>query len=122
MLAHEIAHVRGNDLWIMQLSDTVARLAHLLSYVGLFSLLLTVPVTLGGSSWPLLVALVLTASPTLVTLLQLALARSREYDADLEAATLTGDPEGLGDGKPLETPGRPRVDRPARLRFPGVRW
>ena len=33
--------------------------------------------------------------PTVVTLMQLALSRSREYDADVEAVILTGDPEGL---------------------------
>lgn len=95
MLAHEVAHIRANDLWIMNLSDTVGRLAHMLAYLGLFALLLTVPATATGTFWPLLIALVLAVSPTVVTLLQLALARSREYDADLEAASLTGDPEGL---------------------------
>ena len=34
-------------------------------------------------------------APTLVSLLQLALSRSREFDADLSAAELTGDPMGL---------------------------
>lgn len=36
--------------------------------------------------------------PTLVTHLQLSLSRSRELDADLDGATLTGDPEGLARG------------------------
>ena len=86
VLAHEISHIRSNDLWIMSLSDTVGRLTHMLAYLGLFVLLFTLPVTMGGTFWPLLVALALTAAPTVVTLLQLALSRSREYDADLEAA------------------------------------
>ncbi len=42
----------------------------------------------------LLVGLLLFA-PTLAGLLQLALSRTREYDADLDAAGLTGDPRGL---------------------------
>jgi len=37
----------------------------------------------------------LMAAPTIGGLLQLALSRAREYDADLDAAGLTGDPEGL---------------------------
>jgi heat shock protein HtpX len=49
----------------------------------------------GGTLSPLWWALTLAALPTVMTLLQLALSRSREYDADLEAAVLTGDPEGL---------------------------
>ncbi len=48
-----------------------------------------------GDLEPLLFSAVLIALPTVVTLLQLALSRSREYDADLDEASLTGDPEGL---------------------------
>jgi heat shock protein HtpX len=95
VLAHEVSHVRADDLWIMNLSDTVGRLTHALAYSGLILLGLTLPLTAGGTFSPLWFAVILTAVPTLVTLLQLALSRSREYDADLEAAALTGDPEGL---------------------------
>ena len=34
-------------------------------------------------------------APTAASLIQLALSRTREFDADLEAASLTGDPESL---------------------------
>ena len=37
----------------------------------------------------------LVLAPQLTTLLQLALSRAREYEADLDAAGLTGDPMGL---------------------------
>src|SRR3712207_5902633 len=50
---------------------------------------------LGGNSELLLLSVVLILVPTVVTLLQLALSRTREYDADLEGATLIGDPEAL---------------------------
>jgi heat shock protein HtpX len=50
-----------------------------------------------GDARPLLFSAVLVLLPTVVTLLQLALSRSREYDADLEGAALTGDPEGLAE-------------------------
>jgi heat shock protein HtpX len=95
VLAHETSHVRADDLWIMNLSDTIGRVTHAFAYSGLFLLVLTAPMTMGGTLSPLAFALILTAVPTLVTLLQLALSRSREYDADLHAAALTGDPEGL---------------------------
>ena len=39
--------------------------------------------------------LVLLAAPTVGGLLQMALSRTREFDADLGAAMLTGDPDGL---------------------------
>ena len=95
VLAHEISHVRAGDTSIMSLSDAVGRLSEALAYVGLFSVVLTGPLLLTGDFVPLLVSTVLAALPTVVTVLQLALSRSREYDADLEGAWLSGDPEGL---------------------------
>ena len=44
---------------------------------------------------PWLAVLVLLAAPTVGGLLQMALSRTREFDADLGAAMLTGDPDGL---------------------------
>lgn len=93
VLAHEISHVRSNDLWIMGLSDLLGRFAQSLAWVGLVTLAL-VPMTARPGE-VFVIAIVLGGLPTLVTLLQLALSRSREYDADLSAATLTGDPDGL---------------------------
>jgi heat shock protein HtpX len=48
-----------------------------------------------GVQVPWLAILLLVFAPTIGGLLQLALSRAREYDADLDAAGLTGDPEGL---------------------------
>jgi heat shock protein HtpX len=61
----------------------------------MFSIIFTLPFTFGGDARLLLFSLVLIALPYVVTLLQLALSRSREFDADLAGAGLTGDPEGL---------------------------
>lgn len=95
VLAHEMSHIRSDDLWIMTLADTVGRLTHAVAYAGLGLLLFGLPMLAAGSAVPLLVALVLIVIPTVVTLLQLALSRAREYDADLDAVALTGDPSGL---------------------------
>ena len=95
VLAHEISHIRADDLWIMSLSDTVGRATHALAYAGALLLIFAVPAAADGGISPLLAAAILVVAPTLVTLLQLALSRSREYDADLEAAAMTGDPVGL---------------------------
>lgn len=95
VLAHEISHVRSDDLWIMTLADTLGRATHALAYTGLVLLVLGVPLLAAGTATVALIAVVLTVVPTIVTVLQLALSRSREYDADLEAARLTGDPDGL---------------------------
>lgn len=96
VLAHEISHVRNNDLWLMGLADVVGRLTRLMTLFGVVLLLLGLPLWLTGAAGPplLLIPLLLFA-PQLTVLLQLALSRSREFDADLDAAGLTGDPEGL---------------------------
>src|SRR3712207_1216837 len=95
VLAHEVSHVRSGDTTVMSLSDTVGRAVQALSYIGVVSIFLTLPMMLGGNSELLLLSVVLILVPTLVTLLQLALSRTREFDADLEGATLIGDPEAL---------------------------
>ena len=54
------------------------------------------PMLLGyARPFPWLLVLLLIAAPTVSALLQLALARTRELEADLEAVELTGDPLGL---------------------------
>jgi heat shock protein HtpX len=96
VFAHELSHIRNNDLWIMSLADSISRLTVFMSYVGVLLLFLGLPIMLiGGGSFPWLLVPVLIFSPTIASLLQLALSRAREFDADLDAAGLTGDPIGL---------------------------
>lgn len=96
VLAHEISHLRHNDLWILNISNIVGRVTALFSLTGQVLLLLNLPLWLVSGlhiSW--LAILVLIMAPTITTLLQLALSRTREFNADLSAAELTGDPRGL---------------------------
>jgi heat shock protein HtpX len=96
VLAHEIAHILNRDTWVMGLADLMSRLTALLSNIGVVLVLLNLPLVLLGAavvSW-WVVALLLLA-PAAGTLLQMALSRTREFDADAVAATLTGDPQGL---------------------------
>lgn len=96
VLAHELSHVASNDLRIMHLTDVMARATGVFSYFGLFLLLLNLPLlATGQATAPWLLVALLVFAPTLMSLLQLALSRTREYDADLDAARLTGDPAGL---------------------------
>jgi heat shock protein HtpX len=95
VLAHEVSHVRAGDTTVMSLSDAISRIVQGLSYFGLLSILFSLPMTLAGHPQLLLLSGMLIFLPLIVTLLQLALSRSREFDADLEGAILTGDPEGL---------------------------
>ncbi|MEM1371853.1 MAG: zinc metalloprotease HtpX [Pseudomonadota bacterium] len=96
VFAHEISHIRNNDLRILGLADIMSRFVQTTSYAALFLALLNLLGMTSGSppvSW-LAIALLYLA-PTLTSLLQLGLSRAREFDADLEAAMLTGDPTGL---------------------------
>lgn len=96
VLAHELSHVRNNDLWLMGLADMLSRLTSLLATIGLLLALASLPLLLFGyTPVPFLTLVILLAAPVLGSLLQLALSRAREFDADLEAATLTRDPAGL---------------------------
>lgn len=96
VLAHEVSHIRSNDLWVMGLADLFSRATSLLSLLGQFLLLLNLPLILFSQvmiSWWAILLLIF--APNLSALAQLALSRTREYDADLNAARLTGNPEGL---------------------------
>lgn len=97
VLAHEITHVANRDSWVMSLADWVTRMVNLFAWIGQILLFITLPAVLVGASAPLpfTFLLLMIFAPTLSALLQLALSRSREYDADLGAARLTGDPRGL---------------------------
>jgi heat shock protein HtpX len=96
VLAHEISHIRNNDLWVMGLADLFSRATSLLSTLGQLLLLFSLPLMLFSQirlNW--LALLLLIFAPTLSTLTQMALSRTREMVADLHAVQLTGDPEGL---------------------------
>ena len=96
VLAHEVSHIRSNDLWVMGLADLFSRATSLLSLLGQFLLLLNLPLILFSQvmiSWWAILLLIF--APNLSALAQLALSRTREFDADLNAARLTGDPVAL---------------------------
>lgn len=96
VVAHEISHVRNNDLWVMGLADMFSRTTSILSLIGQFLLFLNLPLILLSQvtvNWFAIFLLIF--APNLSALAQLALARTREFDADLNAARLTGDPDGL---------------------------
>ncbi len=93
IIAHELAHVASGDMTLLMMSEVMARLTRTFATLGL---LLAIWLAVAGEAQvPLLTIFVLAAAPTAVSLLQLALSRNREFDADDYAADLTGDPAGL---------------------------
>ncbi len=96
VLAHEISHVRNNDLAVMSLADVMTRFTQMLSYLALFLAFFNLPAILAGQADLSLLGLVLLyLAPSIGSLLQLGLSRTREHDADLEGAYLTGNPRAL---------------------------
>jgi heat shock protein HtpX len=96
ILAHEIAHLRRGDIVLKQVGFVLGWLTRVMSQLGV--MLLLVGLLLRAFTtvrWPLVALLVLALAPIGVQLLQLALSREREAEADLEAAELTGEPEAL---------------------------
>lgn len=96
VLAHEISHIRNNDIRVMNIADVASRITGLFSTFGKLLLFLNLPLILMGEtpiSW--WAVLLLIFAPLISGLLQLALSRTREFDADLGAVQLTGDPVGL---------------------------
>lgn len=92
ILAHETAHIVNGDLKVMGMADILNRITGFLSTLGLLGL----PLVFGvGVHAPLFGLFLMIFAPTIGGLLQLGLSRAREYDADLDGVTLTGDPEGL---------------------------
>jgi heat shock protein HtpX len=97
ILAHEVSHIANEDVKVMALADMVSRFTSVMSTVGLISLFLNIGSYASGtgSGVPWLAVVVLLAAPTVGGLIQMALSRTREFSADLGAAMLTGDPDGL---------------------------
>lgn len=97
VLAHETSHIAHEDVKVMAFADMVSRYTSVMSTVGIFSAFLNIGGAAGGFGIqvPWFAVLVLIFAPTVGGLLQLALSRTREFDADLGAAMLTGDPDGL---------------------------
>ena len=96
VIAHELSHIRNNDLRVMAIADIFTRLTSTLSLFGQVLLLLNLPLIITGEisiNWFVIVLLIF--APLISTLAQLGLSRTREFDADLNAVQLTGDPEGL---------------------------
>jgi heat shock protein HtpX len=96
VIAHEVAHVRSGDMRVMLLAEMVARITGTFATLGVLLAVLNLPLVMAGAAgiswWAILL---LTFSPTLSVMLQLALSRSRERTADLGAVELTGDPRAL---------------------------
>ena len=95
VLAHELSHVRHRDIFVMSIADAFSRVTATIGQIGIYMLMFAIPSVMMGMKLTMLGGLVLLLAPSASAMLQLALSRSREYEADRGAAQLTGDPLGL---------------------------
>lgn len=108
VLGHELSHVKHRDILTSTITASIAGAISTLAQFGMF---------FGGrdddNRNPLLAILVLILAPIAAMLIQLAISRGREYEADRGGAEISGDPRALADalakieryarGTPLET-------------------
>ena len=93
VLAHELAHVKHRDILISSVAATLAAAIMMISRFAMF---------FGGSrsndregSNPIALIATIILAPIAAMLIQAAISRSREFDADAGGASIAGSPHGL---------------------------
>jgi heat shock protein HtpX len=110
VMAHELAHVKHRDILISTISAT---LAGAISSLANFAMFFGQRDESGRPSNPLAGLLVAILAPLAASLIQMAISRAREFEADRGGAEISADPQALADalikidhyarGIPLET-------------------
>ncbi|MET0136660.1 MAG: M48 family metalloprotease [Kibdelosporangium sp.] len=105
VLGHELSHVYNRDILIASVAAALAGIITTLANIAFF---LPWGSNDEDSPNPFAVLLMLILGPVAAAIIQLAIGRSREYEADADGARLTRDPLGLASA--LE-----KIDRGARM-------
>lgn len=91
VMAHELAHVKHRDTLISTISATIAGA---ISSIAQFGMLFS-----GGGRdrgvHPAVALLIMIVAPLAAMLIQMAISRAREFEADKGGAEISGDPEAL---------------------------
>jgi heat shock protein HtpX len=97
VLAHELSHVKNRDVLISTIAATLAgaitMLAHMAQWAAMFGGGRSDDEERGGN--PIALILMAVLAPIAALLVQLAVSRAREYQADATGARLAGQPWGL---------------------------
>lgn len=98
VLAHELGHVNNRDILISSVAATVAGAITMLASMGRWAMIFG-GMERGGDredrGGGIAALFMLIVAPIAATLIQLAISRSREYQADATGAKLTGNPYAL---------------------------
>ncbi len=96
IIGHEITHIKNKDVQVMRLAGILGRVTFYLSLAGQIGLIFILPLIWAGRvEIPLLPVILLAIAPSVSMLMQMALSRRREYEADLGSARLIGSPDYL---------------------------
>ena len=115
VMAHELAHVRHRDILISTVSATMA---------GAISMLANFAMFFGGrnsegrSTNPIVGILVMILAPIAASLIQMAISRSREFEADRGGAEISGDPHALASALQKIHASAQNISLPAAERHP----
>src|SRR5881396_4259090 len=97
VLAHELSHVKNRDVLISTIAATLAGaityLAHMAQWAAMFGGRASDDEERGGN--PLALILMAVLAPLAAMLVQLAVSRAREFQADATGARVAGRPRGL---------------------------
>ncbi|HET9830976.1 MAG TPA: zinc metalloprotease HtpX [Vicinamibacterales bacterium] len=93
VLAHELSHVKNRDILTSSVAATIAAAIMMVSRFAMFFGSGRDDDRRGGNPIALLATVIL--APIAAMLIQMAISRSREYDADAGGAALAGTPSGL---------------------------
>jgi heat shock protein HtpX len=121
VLAHEIAHVRHGDMFVMRIAAAAGSMTRAMSVTGAFLLILYFPVLWAtGTTVSPAALILLVGAPMASDLLELSLSLRREFLADAGAVELTGDPVALA--RALERIAKLQGDDWERFTARGGRW
>jgi heat shock protein HtpX len=96
VLGHELAHVKHRDILISSVAATIAAAIMVISRFAMFwGATGRSDDREGGANNPLVLLATIILAPVAAMLIQAAISRSREYDADAGGAAIAGGPMGL---------------------------
>lgn len=96
--AHEISHIKNNDLYLLNVARSLMHIIEFFSVFGAVQLIFTLPLLLQSqiSLVYYIISLIgVFLAPGIARTLYFSLSRTREFQADSTALEITGDPEGL---------------------------
>jgi heat shock protein HtpX len=92
VMAHELAHVKHRDILISTISATMAGA---ISMLANFAMIFSARDSEGRPANPIVSILVMILAPIAASLIQMAISRAREFEADRGGAEISGDPAAL---------------------------